>query len=69
MSNDSWGGIDPPAHLPEIKTINVRGRKEHEEFLKNPQKMKELGLDPVYETIVYLKRWGGWLDERCNDDC
>lgn len=48
---------------PERKTININGRFEHEEWLKNPQKMIEYGLDPYFETMVYLKRWGGWLDE------
>lgn len=55
-------GIDPPAHLPERNWINVNGREEHEAILKNHQRMISLGLDPIYETIVYLKRWGGWLN-------
>lgn len=63
MSDDPRVGIDPPAHLPQRRTIDVRGRKEHEEWLKNPQKMREYGLDPYFETMIYLKRWGGWLDE------
>lgn len=54
---------DPPAELPATRYINVNGREEHEAFLKDPEKMRELGLDPCYETIVYLKRWGGWLNE------
>ena len=58
---DSWGGIDPPANLPERRTVDVRGREEHEAILKNPEKCEELGLDIYYETMVYLKRWGGWL--------
>ena len=55
------GGIDPPAHLPERKQINVRGRAEHEAILKDAAWCKELGLDQIYETMVYLKRWGDWL--------
>ena len=58
---ESWGGIDPPANLPERRTVDVRGREEHEAILKNPEKCEELGLDIYYETMVYLKRWGGWL--------
>lgn len=56
-------GEDPPANLPTIKTIDVRGRKEHEDFIKDPSKCKEFGIDPVYEAVLYLKRWGGLLDE------
>lgn len=55
-------GIDPPAHLPERRTVDVHGREEHEAILKDPKKCEELGLDIYYETLVYLKRWGGWLD-------
>jgi hypothetical protein len=54
----------PPAFLPETVYINVRGRKEHEELLKDADKCKELGLDQYYETMVYLHRWGEWLDEK-----
>lgn len=57
-------GIDPPAELPPVKYINVNGREEHEALLKDQAKMIEFGLDPVYETIVYLKRWGGWLKDQ-----
>lgn len=60
---DYFGGIDPPAYLPERRYINVKGRKEHEAFLKDPKKCEEHGLDIYYETMVYLKRWGGWLNE------
>jgi hypothetical protein len=54
-------GIDPPAHLPEIRRIDVRGREEHEAIIKDASWCKELGIDQVYETMVYLKRWGAWL--------
>lgn len=63
MNDDIFSGIDPPAQLPEIKCINVNGREEHEAMLKDSEKMLSLGLDPYFETMVYLKRWGGWLDE------
>lgn len=54
-------GEDPPAHLPERRVVNVNGRVEHEAILKDAAKCAELGLDQVYETIVYLNRWGSWL--------
>lgn len=60
LEND---GIDPPAHIPETKWINVNGREEHEALLKDPEKMRSLGLDPYFETMVYLKRWGGCLKD------
>lgn len=53
----------PPAELPPVRHVNVKGRKEHEAFLKDAEKCKEYGLDQMYETIVYLKRWGGWLED------
>jgi hypothetical protein len=56
-------GIDPPAELPERKFINIRGREEHEAIIKDAAKCKELGLDQYYETMIYLKRWGGWLQD------
>lgn len=46
------------------KWINVKGREEHEELLRDAEKCAELGLDQYYEVMVYLKRWGGWLNER-----
>ena len=61
MEKDEFGGIDPPAELPETKWINVRGRAEHEAIIRDAAWCKELGLDQYYETMVYLKRWGGWL--------
>lgn len=63
MSEDPFGGIDPPSELPSVRYININGREEHESFLKDPKKCSEHGLDIVYETIVYLKRWGGWLKD------
>ena len=62
------GGQEPGGEPLERKQVNVRGRREHEAFLKDPQKCKEYGLDIVYETMVYLKRWGGWLDEQSNEE-
>jgi hypothetical protein len=45
------------------KYINVKGREEHEALLNDYPKMIELGLDPYYERIVYLNRWGGYLND------
>ncbi len=57
------GGIWPPSQMPERREINVNGREEHEALLRDPDKMKELGLDPIYEIMVYLKRWGSLLKD------
>lgn len=46
----------------ERKTIDVHGRKEHETIIKDKVKCEQLGLDQYYEVIVYLKRWGDWLE-------
>ncbi len=62
MTFDQFGGIDPPAQQLTHRTVNVRGRKEHEAFLRDPKKCAEHGLDHTFEVMVYLKRWGGWLD-------
>lgn len=59
---DQFGGIDPPAHEIPRRTVDVRGRVEHEALLKDPVKCAALGLDHTFEVLVYLKRWGGWLD-------
>ena len=56
-------GENPPAEMPPTKWINVRGREEHEAVIKDAAKCKELGLDQMYETIVYLNSWGGWLGD------
>lgn len=56
-------GIDPPAELLPVKYINVNGREEHEALLRDEKKMLELGLDPYFEKMVYLKRWSGWLED------
>jgi hypothetical protein len=50
----------------ETKWINVNGRKEHEAMLRDCDKMWELGLDPSYEKMVYLRRWGSWLNGSTN---
>jgi hypothetical protein len=60
--------LDPPAERPETKWINVQGREEHEALLRDSNKMWSLGLDPYYEKIVYLKRWGSWLNGSQNFD-
>ncbi len=62
MNFDSFRGIDPPAHELPRKLINVNGREEHEAMLRDSDKMWSLGLDPVYEKMVYLRRWGSWLN-------
>jgi hypothetical protein len=59
LSNDS---INPPPEIPETKWINVRGREEHEAILRDIDKMWSLGLNPTYEKMVYLRRWGSWLN-------
>ncbi len=57
-------GIDPgPDRLPMPTLVNVNGREEHEAMLKDSEKMISLGLDPYFETMVYLQRWGGWLKD------
>jgi hypothetical protein len=56
-------GEDPPAEIPERRVVNVNGREEHEAIIQDAAKCRELGLDQVYETIVYLSRWGGWLGQ------
>ena len=62
---DDFGGITPPAQKLERISINVNGREEHERFILDAEKCKENGIDQMYETMVYLKRWGNWLkDER-----
>lgn len=52
----------PTEQIP-VDYINVNGREEHEALLRDEAKMLELGLDPMYERMVYLTRWGGWLGE------
>ncbi len=56
-------GIDPPAERPPVKYININGREEHEAIIKDANKCAELGLDQYFEMMVYLKRWGGWLND------
>lgn len=59
LSNE---GIWPAPEMIPVNYINVNGRGEHEALLKDVEKMLSLGLDPDYERIVYLKRWGSYLD-------
>ena len=56
-------GVDPPAHKPEVNYLNIRCREEHEAVIRDAKKCEELGLDQYYEKMVYLKRWGGWLND------
>jgi hypothetical protein len=54
---------DPPAEKLQCEYIDVRGREEHEAIIKDSAKCQELGLDQYFEIMVYLNRWGGWLDD------
>jgi len=56
-------GENPPAEQIPVRYVNVRGREEHEAIIKDSKKCEELGLDQYYEIMVYLKRWGNWLDK------
>ena len=56
-------GRNPPAEIPKTRFINVSGREEHEAILKDAVKCKELGLDQVYEIMVYLARYRSWLGD------
>lgn len=56
-------GDNPPAQQLPVTWINVNGREEHEAILRDAKKCEELGLDQMYETIVYLNRWGSWLED------
>ena len=56
-------GIDPPSERPDVISIDINGREEHEAILLDADKCAKLGLDQMYEKIVYLKRWGGWLKD------
>lgn len=64
--DDIFGGIDPSEEVISTKYVNVRGREEHESLLRDSNKMLSLGLDPVYEKMVYLRRWGSWLNGSVN---
>lgn len=70
VDNEPFSNIGPltegsyPSHEnPGRRSIDVKGRKEHEEWLKDPKKCKDAGLDHTYEVLVYLRRWGGWLND------
>lgn len=54
-------GEDPPSTKLQCKRINVRGREEHEAIIRDTKKCQELGVDQIYEIMIYLKRWGKWL--------
>lgn len=56
-------GENCPEKHKDVKTINIRGRLEHEAVIKDAALCKELGLDQAYETMMYLKRWGCWLSD------
>ena len=61
---DLFEGQEPPSHEIPTHYIDINGRAEHEEILKDEKRMLEMGLDPYFERMVYLKRWGGWVNER-----
>lgn len=54
--------VNPPSEMIPTKWVNIKGRKEHEAIIKDAKKCEELGLDQHYEIMVYLKRWGNWLE-------
>jgi hypothetical protein len=56
-------GEEFPTEKPHVKYINVRGREEHEAVIKDKALCQELGLDQIFEAMIYLKRWGSWLSE------
>lgn len=58
---DLFGGIEPPAEKIPVTYIDVRGREEHEALLRDEQRMVSMGLDPYFERMVYLKRWGSYI--------
>lgn len=49
--------------IPQIRLVTVSGRKEHESILKDEKKMENFGLNPNFERMMYLKRWGKYLTE------
>lgn len=57
-------GETPPPYELKTKHVTVNSREEHEAILNDPKKCEELGLDIMFENMVYLKRWGGWLHEQ-----
>ncbi len=63
IESDIFGGSYPPTHELSTEYIHVNGREEHESFLNDPKKCSDYGLDIAFERMVYLKRWGGFLNE------
>jgi hypothetical protein len=51
-----------PAHELPVRYVDVNGREEHEAMLRDVPKMQSLGLDPLYERVIYLRRWGSWIN-------
>jgi hypothetical protein len=62
LSLDNLYNSDPGPEIRETTWTNVKGREEHETMLRDSYKMHKLGLDPAFEKMVYLKRWGSWLN-------
>lgn len=53
--------------ISQKKINNFMSRESHEDLVKNTFKCKELGLDQHYEIMMYLKKWGNWL-QKSNDE-
>jgi len=56
-------GINHTSEVLPVKWINVHGREEHEAIIRDVAWCRELGLDQMYEIMVYLHRWGSWLNK------
>jgi hypothetical protein len=56
-------GEESPSEIPERRIVCVNSRKDHEAIIQDATMCSVLGLDQIYETLVYLNRWGGWLGQ------
>ena len=59
---------NPNHHPIPVEYIEVNGRKEHEAIIKDSQKCKDLNIDQDFEIMVYLNRWGDWLDKEMKNE-
>ncbi len=50
------------SHTSQANEISVYGLREHEAIIKDAKKCKSLGLDEMFEEMIYFKRWGNWLE-------
>ena len=55
--------MTPPKEPLTCTYLYVNGRKETEALITNAARCKELGLDQMYEQMVYLKQYGRWLKD------